>query len=175
MDHHGPAGAVFRPQVLLLALLVQRDHGMGRIENGLRGAVVLVEDYNSGVREIVLEVEDVADIGRTPGVDGLVWVAHDADVAMAGSELLAQHILGDVRVLELVDVHVGVALGVLLQDILSLLEEVDRLDQDIVEIQSLALLEDVLVAEEDPRCLLLEVVRHDRRELARPLQLALGS
>jgi len=106
VDDDGATGAVFRPEVLLLALLVERDDGMRGVEDRLRRAVVLVEDDDAGVGEIVLEVEDVANVGAAPGVNGLVRVADDADVAVVRRPLLGEDVLGDIGVLELVDVNV---------------------------------------------------------------------
>ena len=117
------AGAVLCPEVLLLALLVERDDGVRGVEDGLRRAVVLLEDDDARFREVVLEVEDVADVGGAPGVDRLVGIADDADVAVARGPLLGQHVLRDVRVLELVDEDVLPARGVLLEESSSLREE----------------------------------------------------
>src|SRR5438093_1742640 len=106
---------------------------MRGIQDRLRRAIVLIEDNNPGVREVVLEVEDVADIGAAPGVDGLVRVANYTDVAVMGGPLLGEDVLRDVGVLKFVDVHVQVAVGILLEDILSLIEELDCLEQDVLE------------------------------------------
>src|SRR3990170_2509716 len=175
VDDDGAAGAVLRPEVLLLALLVEGDDAVGGIQDRLGGAVVLIQDDHRGVREIVLEVEDVADVGGAPGIDRLVGVADDADVAVTARPLLRQDVLRDVRVLELIDVDVLVALGVLLQHLLALLEQLHRLVEDIVEVEGGVLLQDVLVAEEYARGHLLEVVGDEGGELARPLELALGA
>ena len=89
---------------------------MRGIEDVLRRAVVLLEQDDARAREVALEVEDVADVGGAPRVDRLVGVADDADVAVAGGEQLRQLVLGDVRVLELVDEDVLVAVLVLVAD-----------------------------------------------------------
>ena len=63
------------PQLLLLAALVVADHRVGGGEDGLGGAVVLLQQDRGGVGEVLLEVEDVADVGAAEGVDRLVGVA----------------------------------------------------------------------------------------------------
>ena len=58
-----------RPQRLRLLRPVVPDHGVGRIEDRLRRAIVLLELDHPGVRERVLELEDVPDIGPAKAVD----------------------------------------------------------------------------------------------------------
>ena len=56
---------------------VVADDGVCRIENGLRRTVVLFENDDLGAGKIVAEFEDVADVGTTERVNGLVGVPHD--------------------------------------------------------------------------------------------------
>ena len=58
------------------------DHVVRELEDARRGAVVLLEAHDRRVGEVLLEVEDVADVGATPAVDGLVVVADHHDVAV---------------------------------------------------------------------------------------------
>ena len=69
------------PQPLGLAALVVADHRVGGVEDRLGGAVVLLEQDRGGVREVLLEVEDVADVGAAERVDRLVGVADDHQLA----------------------------------------------------------------------------------------------
>ena len=71
-----------RPQILSLALQVVGDHGRGGLQDGLRGAVVLLQADDLGLGKILFEVEDVVDVGAAPGVDRLVLVAHGAEVVV---------------------------------------------------------------------------------------------
>ena len=149
VDDYGATAGVFGPEVLLLTLLIKGDYAVRGVEDGLGRAIVLVEDDYPGVREVVLEVEDVADVRAAPGVDRLVGVADDTDIAVTRGPLLGEDVLGDVRVLELVDMDVQIAVGVLFEAILALVEQLHGLEQDVVEVERLVLLEQVLVAEED--------------------------
>ena len=76
------------PQFLGLAALVVADHRVGRIQNGLRRTIVLFEHDGLGVREVLLEVLNVADVGTTERVDGLVGIAHHGG-SRAGPDLPA--------------------------------------------------------------------------------------
>ena len=60
---------------------------------------------------VTLEIEDVADVGPPPAVDGLVLVAHHRDAACAAREEPHQAVLHTVGVLELVDQNVIEAFG----------------------------------------------------------------
>ena len=102
-------------EVLAFALRVLRDDGGGAFEDDLRGAVVLLEADGAGVGKIFFELEDVLDVGAAPGVDGLVFIADDADVAV-GAEELHELVLGAVGVLVLVDEEIFVAAVVTLAD-----------------------------------------------------------
>jgi hypothetical protein len=64
-------------QVLRLPVEVVRDDRVRGVEDVLRRAVVLLEQDHLRVREVPLELDDVADVGAAEGVDRLVGVAHD--------------------------------------------------------------------------------------------------
>ncbi len=57
------ARAEVRPQLLRLAAAVVLDHRVGGVEDVLGRAVVLLQAHHVGVDEVVLELEDVADVG----------------------------------------------------------------------------------------------------------------
>ncbi len=79
---HDPlAGAGVGPELLGLAALVVADHRVGGVEDRLGRAVVLLEQDRAGVGEVLLEVEDVADVGAPEGVDRLVGVADHHQLA----------------------------------------------------------------------------------------------
>jgi hypothetical protein len=77
---HRLAIAELRPELLRLALAVVRDHGVGRAEDAVRGAVVLLERDRARVGEVALELEDVADVRASKLVDALVRVPDRAHV-----------------------------------------------------------------------------------------------
>ncbi len=68
----GLAFALVGPQLLGLAAHVVGDDGVGRVEDGLRGPVVLLEHEHADVGEGVLELQDVADVGAAEVVDAVV-------------------------------------------------------------------------------------------------------
>ena len=135
LDHaHGIAVAELRPEPLLLPLRVVRDHGVRRLEDRVRGAVVLLERDRPRLREVALELEDVADVGAAEGVDRLVGIADRADVVVVLGEQLQQPVLRVVRVLVLVDHHVAERVLPVLPRVREVLEDLHRQHQHVVEV-----------------------------------------
>ena len=143
--------AELAPQALGDAAAVVGDHRVGRAQDRLRRAVVLLELDHARVGEVVLEVEDVARCRlrgscrstarrrRPPPGCGarrmlvrcaLRWARR----APAADEQLQHPVLRVVGVLVLVDEHVAEGLRVALADVLEQLQQVDRAEQQVVEV-----------------------------------------
>ena len=99
------AGAAVRPQRLHVPVDVLLDDAVRRVEDRLRRAIVLLELHDVRVREVAVEVEQVTRLGAAPGVDRLIVVTHDRQVARRGREVAHEVVLHTIRVLELVDEH----------------------------------------------------------------------
>ena len=108
---------------------------MGGVEDQLRRAVVPLELHDRRVGVVALEVEDVPDVGAAPAVDRLVVVADDREVAVLRGERPDPQVLRPVRVLVLVDVEVAPAILVAREDVGRLVEEPDRLEEEVVEVE----------------------------------------
>ena len=156
------------PQFLGLAALVVADHRVGRVQNGLRRTIVLFEHDGLGVREVLLEVLNVADVGTTERVDGLVGIAHHGDPGGAGlagvrrardgllprvhaGQLAHEHVLGVVGVLILVDQNVTEAVMVVLGDGRVGAQQLDRAADQIVEVDGVGQGQSMLVFGVDHR------------------------
>ena len=124
-----------RLQGLLVAGGVLPDDGVGRVQDLAGGAVVGLQADDLGPLEIAGEAQDLADVGPPPAVDGLVVVAHHADVPVLAPDLLHDLVLGVVRVLVLVHQEVAVPLPVVRADVLVLAEEAHGLEQQVVEVE----------------------------------------
>ena len=73
------------------------------------GAVVALQPDDLGAGEVLLEAQDVVDLGAAPAVDRLVVVADAADVGRALRQQPQPQVLRDVGVLVLVDQDVAEA------------------------------------------------------------------
>ena len=78
------ARAELRAQRFVMARRVVADDRVRRIEDLARGAVIPLEPHHDGAWEVLLELEDLPDVGAAPAVDRLVVVAHHAEIPGAG-------------------------------------------------------------------------------------------
>ena len=158
VDEGPVAFGVVGPERFMDALGGLGDDGVGEAADGFGGAVVLFQADGGGGGEVAFEVEDVADVGGAPGVDGLVGVADDGEVAGAGGPGAGEAVLDDVGVLEFVDEDVLDALVVAGGDVRLGVEEVQGAAEEVVEVQGGVALEGVLVAGEGAGDDFLDVV-----------------
>ncbi|MEZ4387525.1 MAG: hypothetical protein R3D98_08085 [Candidatus Krumholzibacteriia bacterium] len=145
LDRERLAAAGVGPEVLALAAPVVADDGVGRVEDVAERAVVLLEAEGASAGEVLVEIEHVLHAGAAPAVDRLVVVADGEHVAVHRAEELDEQQLQLVGVLELVDQHVAELARVLLAEVLLGLEQVDGLEDEVVEVDGLALAQALLV------------------------------
>ncbi len=131
---HGVSCAGVRPQRLLLAAAVVGDDGVRGGQDRLSRAIVLLELDHVRLLEVPLEVEDVADVGAAEGVDRLIVVADDAEVAVVPGDELEPPILRAVGVLVLVDEDVPEGVLVAFADLGEQRQQVDATEQQVVEV-----------------------------------------
>ena len=122
------------PEGLAEAALVGGDDAGGGGEDVRGGAVVLLEPDDLRAGEVLLEAEDVADLGAAPAVDRLVVVADAADVVVGAGEEAEPEVLGDVGVLVFVDEDVAEPALVLGEDVGVVLEDGDGVEQEVAEV-----------------------------------------
>ena len=120
--------------MLLHALRIADDHRVGRIDDRARRAVVLfeLEDLRRGV--VLLEREDVFDLGPAERVDRLRVVAHDADFRMGLRQTADDDVLRIVGVLVLVHQNVFELLLVARQHVRTVAQQHVGLQQQVVEV-----------------------------------------
>jgi hypothetical protein len=136
-------------QTALDARDVLADDAVGGLDDACGRAIVELEVDLPGVGIILLEVEDIADISLPPAVDRLIGVTDDEEVAVSLGQRRDENVLDAVRVLVLVDEDVLKALLVALQQVRRLLEKVNRLRQQIVEVERVRPAQEPLVLLED--------------------------
>ena len=100
------------PQSLAEAAGVVGDEAGGGGEDVRGRAVVLLEPDDLRAGEVLLEAQDVGDLGAAPGVDRLVVVADAAEVAARLGEQFSQSYWRLVGVLIFVDQDVAEAVAV---------------------------------------------------------------
>ncbi len=105
------------------------------LEDAVRGAVVLLERDDLGAGEVVLELDDVPDVGPAEGVDRLVGIADREDVPVLAGEELEKAVLGVVRVLVLVHEDVAERLLPAFRRLGKAVEDLDRQHDQVVEVE----------------------------------------
>ena len=142
-----------REQVLFDAVAVFCDQRVRRRQNLRRGTVVFHHHDGLHVWKDLVEIQQILDVRAAPGVDRLVRVAHDEEVAVIAAQHLHQLILQRVDILKLVDHDVFEPLLPLEPDVLVLLENIEReLDEVVVvEAEALFLLIEIAVEDDVPR------------------------
>ena len=142
-----------REQVLFDAVAIFCDQRVRRRQNLRRGTVVFHHHDGLHVWKDLVEIQQILDVRAAPGVDCLVRVAHDEEVAVIAAQHLHQLILQRVDILKLVDHDVFEPLLPLEPDVLVLLENIEReLDEVVVvEAEALFLLIEIAVEDDVPR------------------------
>ena len=134
-----------RPQRLSEPALVMGDEVRGGGQDVRCRTVVALQPDDGGAGEILLEAQDVADLGAAPAVDRLVVVADAADVLRALGQQPQPEILGDVGVLVLVDQDVAETAMVDCQHVGMLLPQRHAVHDQVAEIDGIHLGEALLV------------------------------
>ena len=133
------------PEIFDLAPGVVGNDRVGGIQDVLGGPVILLQTDHQGVGIVLLEVQDVADVGSPELIDGLVVVAHHAKVPEAVRQEPDQFELGRIGVLVFVHHDVDKALLIVFQHLRVLFEELHRQHEKIVEVQGVVLFQGPLV------------------------------
>ena len=129
-------------------------------------AVVALEPDHVGAREILLEAQDVADLGAAPAVDRLVVVADAGDVPVLLGEQAQPEVLGDVGVLVLVDQDRAKAPLVVGEDLGLLPEQAEAVQEQIAEVAGVQRQQPLLIGGvQRPRAAEREVVDVGLRHL----------
>ena len=92
-------------------------------------AVIALEADDHRAGKIVLEAQNVVDVGAAPAVDRLVVVADAAEIAMPLGEEPQPQILHDVGVLVFVDENVAPAILILRENLRALAKEAQAFQQ----------------------------------------------
>ncbi len=125
---------VLGPQRLAQPTLVLGDQARGGGQDVAGGAVVALQPHHHGARKIVLEAQDVVDLGAAPAVDRLVVVADAGDVLAHLAEQPEPEVLGDVGVLVLVDEYVAELVLVGGQHVRVVAPQLEAQQQQVAEV-----------------------------------------
>lgn len=111
---------------------------VGQVDHLGGGAVVTDQLDHGGLRVAGAEVEQVVGGGAGEGVDGLAGVTDDAEAVALAEPQVQQPLLERADVLVLVDDEVLVLAADLLGDVVAVLEDADRQEQHVLEVDHAA-------------------------------------
>ena len=121
------------------------DQAVCRIHNILCRTVIPFQFENTATRILVLELQDIIDIGSSERINTLRIIPNHTDTPMHFAQTLHDQMLCKVRILILVHQHKLEKAPVFLQYVRMIAEEDVRLQQQIVEIHRPRLLATVLI------------------------------
>ena len=133
------------PHLFLDLVLVVGDDGVRGVDDVLGGTVVLFQADESIVGVVVLEVEDVLDVGAAEGIDALGVVAYHADVLEQRRDAFHDEVLSVVGVLVLVDEDELESVLVFVEHIGVVAQEDVGEIQDVVEVHGVGAVQTVIV------------------------------
>ena len=136
---------VCRPELLFLLMYVVLDDRIGRVEYRLRRAVILLQQDHLCLREMLLKLEDVANIRLSEPVNALRVVADHADILLFLGQVVYQRELQRVGVLIFVNQYVFVAVVVFFAGLRRFAKQLNSLDQQIVKIESVCGIEPLVI------------------------------
>ena len=133
------------PHLFLDLVFVVGDDAVRRVDDVLGGAVVLFQADEFVVGVVVLEVEDVLDVGATEGVDALGVVTYHAEVFEQSGDTLHDEVLGVVGVLVLVDEDELEVVLVFVKHVGVVTEQDVGEIEDVVEVHGVGAVQAVIV------------------------------
>ena len=104
-------------------MLVLADDGIGRINNILSRAIVLLQFVDAQVGILVAQVENVANVGSTERVYTLCIIAYDTKLSVVATQLIDNEVLREVGILLLIDQHIAKEVAVTLCHVGVIAEE----------------------------------------------------
>ncbi len=139
------AGTQLAPEPLFEDMGVVADQLVGGLEDAAAGTVVLFQLDHLQAGEVALQAHQVLGAGAAPGIDRLIVVPHHREGGAHPHQQLDQFVLGLVGVLVLVDQQIAHLVLPLLQGVRVVPEEVDRQQDQVVEVHCVVGLEAALV------------------------------
>ena len=133
------------PEGFLLSLYIVSDHRVRGVEHILRGTVILLEFDNKRIRIYLFKIQNVADVGASEAVDGLVVIADNAEIAVSVSEEPYQLKLRSVGVLILIHHDIAESVLIIGQHFVVGVKQFHGQHEQVVKIQRIVLFESFLI------------------------------
>ena len=133
------------PEGFPLALGVVGNHPVGRVQDGLGGAVILFQPDDLGVGEGLFKAHNILNGGPPELVNALVVVPHHTEVAPLLCQQPHKQVLGVVGILIFVHHEIAEFVLVKLQHLRALLEQLHSFENQIVKIHGVGVPQALLI------------------------------
>ena len=138
LEHNPVPFPLLGPQLLAPALGVMLDNGVGRVQDDIGRTVVLLQLDHLDLVVMLLQIEQIGNLGPAPAVDALVVVPHHAEIAVFLGEQVDQVELRRVRVLILIHHDIPILGAAGFQHFRMLFEQFKRQQQQVIEVHRVA-------------------------------------
>ena len=125
------------------------NEAVGSLYDELGGAIVLFQFEQASPSVCLLEIQDVIDVCPTKAVDALSIVTHHTHTLPFLGQLHDNGLLGIVRILVLINEHVGKTLSILSADVLMFTKQHEGLHQQVIEVHGVRLSATLSIAQVD--------------------------
>src|SRR5690606_9029233 len=125
---------IFGKNMLLQLVLIIGNDTICRIDNILRGTVVLLQFENFQIGIVFLEIENVLDVCSPESIDALGVIANHADVLIDGCQFPHDEVLGKVGILVLINHHILEFVLILMEHFGVFAEKHVGFEQQIIKI-----------------------------------------
>ena len=134
---------------LVQPIRIVGDDSVRQRQNALGGAVVLLESNHDRFGVVSFKVEDVGDICATEGIDRLIVIPDDGEVAVLLRQQAQELVLRPVRVLVFVNENVAESAMILLEHLRVLGVQLHGSPNEVVEVQGVCRLQRLFVLAPD--------------------------
>ena len=133
------------PQPLVLSGRIVPDHRVRRIQNRLRGAVILLQLDHLRLRKYLFKIQDIADIRPSELINRLIVVADHAEISVLLRQEPYQLKLSRIGVLIFIHADITKTLLIAVEHIRIHPEQLHRFHDQIVKIQRIVLFQRILI------------------------------
>ena len=155
-----------RLQDLFNSILVVLDDRIRHLQNARSRAVIVLQQNRLCTLMELVKFQNAVDIGATPTVNGLIRITYHKQILVITRKQIRQAVLLSVNILVLIDHHIHHAFAPLVEFFRKILENVERDQNQVIEVQGVIFLLFIKIAVINSHPLVRRIVRQFHQMLA---------